>query len=587
MNNKTLGFIFNYIKGSLFFAIVSIVLSAAYVAGALYIPYVIGKGVDALFMEGGDALMLKSVILLLIIIPATALSQYIMNLCNNRLSIKVVEKIRKDAIVKLQKLPVSFLDSKGKGELLSMVIADTDAMSDGLLMGFNQFFVGLATILGTLCLLLMIDFRIALLVLLITPLSLFISGFISKKTYVLFDNQSKIRGEQTGFINEMVSNVKTVKAFGHEDENIEKFGEINKRLVNASTKAVFYSSLVNPSTRFVNSVCYALVAVVGAMICMKEEAFTVGLLTVALSYANQYAKPFNEITGVITELQNALACAERIRLFLSEEEMVILPDGRGEASDTTRDAADTSVESAKGEINIKDVSFGYSKDKVLIQHLSLDVKPGVKVAIVGPTGCGKTTLINLLMRFYDPLSGHIYLDGRDVSEMSYRDLRDNFGMVLQETYIRKGTVAENIKIGKPDASMEEIIEASKRANAHSFIKRLPKGYDTELTEDGGNLSTGQKQLICIARVMLIDPSILILDEATSNIDTRTEIKVQKAFGELMRGRTSFIVAHRLFTIKNSDIILVMKDGNVIEQGSHDELMAKNGFYTELYNSQFT
>ena len=573
MKSKTLGFIFKYIKGSLFFAILSIILSAAYVAGALYIPYVIGKGVDALFMEGGDRIMLKSLILLLIIIPLTAICQYIMSLCNNRVSIKVVERIRKDAIRKIQKLPISFLDSKGKGELLSLIIADTDAMSDGLLMGFNQFFVGITTILGTLCLLVMIDYRIALLVLLITPLSLFISAYISKKTYVLFDNQSRIRGEQTGFINEMVTNVKTVRAFGHEDENTEKFGEINGRLVDASTKAVFFSSLVNPSTRFVNAICYALVAVVGSMICMKEDAFTVGLLTVSLSYANQYAKPFNEITGVITELQNALACAERIRVFLTEEEMV-MPESKD-------------LEPSKGAITLKDVSFGYSKDKVLISHLNLDVKPGLKVAIVGPTGCGKTTLINLLMRFYDPLSGHIYLDGKDTTELSYKDLRDNFGMVLQETYIRKGTVADNIKIGKPEASMDEIMDAAKRAHAHSFIKRLPKGYDTMLSEDGGNLSTGQKQLICIARVMLIDPSILILDEATSNIDTRTEIKVQKGFGELMKNRTSFIVAHRLFTIKNSDIILVMKDGNVIEQGSHDELMAKNGFYTELYNSQFT
>ena len=484
--------------------------------------------------------------------------------------------IRKDAFNKLQRLPVRYADSHPTGEIVSKVIADVDQFADGLLMGFTQFFTGVMTILGTLVFMIMINWKITLVVVLVTPLSFFVASFVAKKTYRMFSLQSETRGEQTGFIDEMIGNEKVVQAYGHEDEALEKFDDINLRLQKWSLKATFFSSITNPATRFVNNVVYALVALSGAVSVVKNPlAFTVGRLSMFLSYANQYTKPFNEISGVVTELQNALACADRVLDLIEEEPL-------------SPDADDVLVvNEGEGHIRLEHVAFSYDKEKELIKDFNLDVKPGERVAIVGPTGCGKTTMINLLMRFYDVDSGSIKVEGKDIRDVTRKSLRSNYGMVLQETWLKSGTIKENIVTGRPDATDEEIIVAAKAAHAHSFIKRLPDGYDTVIGEDGGNLSQGQKQLLCIARVMLCLPPMLILDEATSSIDTRTEMKIQEAFAKMMKGRTSFIVAHRLSTIQSADIILVMKDGNVIEQGNHEELLAKGGFYSRLYNSQFS
>jgi len=496
-------------------------------------------------------------------------------MCNNRMTYNIVRDIRKDAFDKMEHLPLSYIDSHSHGDMVSRIIADVDTFADGLLMGFTQLFTGIATIVGTLIFMLVIDVKITLVVVILTPLSLFVASFIAKKTYSMFQLQTKTRGEQTALIEEMVGNQKVVQAFNHEDEALEQFDEINQRLQKYSLRAIFFSSITNPSTRFINSLVYAAVGIVGALsVILTNGAFSVGNLSCFLSYANQYTKPFNEISGVITELQNALACAARI--FELIEEPAEEPD--------EEDAY--VLENADGTVDIDHVYFSYVPDQKLIEDFNLHVKPGQRVAIVGPTGCGKTTLINLLMRFYDVNSGKITVSDHDIMHMTRNSLRANYGMVLQETWLKKGTIRDNICMGKPEATEEEMIAAAKASHAHSFIKRLPKGYDTVITEDGGNLSQGQKQLLCIARVMLCLPPMLILDEATSSIDTRTEIRIQKAFLTMMQGRTSFIVAHRLSTIREADVILVMKDGKIIEQGNHDTLLAQNGFYANLYNSQF-
>lgn len=580
-NDKTLKKVLHYIRRYIPLLILSLLLAGIVVALTLYFPILTGNAIDLIVEKGLVDFegILQIAGKALIVVGITAVAQWLMNICNNHMTYGIVRDIRKDAFAHIEKLPLSYIDSHSHGDMVSRIIADVDTFADGLLMGFTQLFSGVATILGTLVFMLMIDVRITLVVVVITPVSLFVAAFIAKKTYSMFRLQSRTRGEQTALIQEMVGNQKIVQAFNHEDEALEQFDEINDRLEKCSLRAIFFSSLTNPSTRFVNSLVYAGVGIFGALSAVAALSggvgITVGQLSCFLSYANQYTKPFNEISGVITELQNALACAARI--FELIEEPVEKPD-----------AADAVVlEHADGNVNIEQVYFSYEPEQKLIEDFNLHAAPGQRIAIVGPTGCGKTTLINLLMRFYDTTSGTISVSGHAVRDITRGSLRRNYGMVLQETWLKSGTIRDNIIMGKPDATQEEIIAAAKASHAHSFIKRLPDGYDTVITEDGGNLSQGQKQLLCITRVMLCLPPMLILDEATSSIDTRTEMRIQNAFLTMMQGRTSFIVAHRLSTIREADVILVMKDGKIIEQGNHETLLAQNGFYANLYNSQFS
>lgn len=555
--------------------ILSLVLAAITVILTLYFPILTGQAIDLIIGKGSVdfAGILEIAKKALLVVILTAIAQWLMNICNNRMTYHIVRDIRKDAFDKIEKLPLSYVDSHSHGDLVSRVIADVDAFAEGLLMGFTQLFSGVATIIGTLLFMLSIDVKITLVVVLITPLSLFVASFIAKKTFSMFHLQSQTRGEQTALIEEMIGNQKVVQAFTHEDEALEQFEEINERLRKYSLRAIFFSSLTNPSTRFVNSIVYAAVGIVGAFTAIAG-GISVGQLSSFLSYANQYTKPFNEISGVITELQNALACAGRIFELIEEEAEI--PDAK--------DAVE--LGKVEGRIQAENVAFSYVPEQKLIENFNLQVSPGQRVAIVGPTGCGKTTLINLLMRFYDVNSGAIMVEGEDIRNITRESLRKNYGMVLQETWLKSGTIRENIIMGKPDATDEEVIAAAKAAHAHSFIKRLPKGYDTVIGEDGGSLSQGQKQLLCITRVMLCLPPMLILDEATSSIDTRTEMRIQRAFAAMMKGRTSFIVAHRLSTIREADVILVMNEGKIVEQGNHQELLELNGFYANLYNSQF-
>lgn len=571
----TLGKVLNRIKKYWLFVVLSLVFAAVSVAFTLYIPVLTGEAIDHIIDKGLVDFTEITVVIrkIVIVIGITALAQWIMNVCNNKITYRVVQDIRSEAIRKIEILPLKYLDGKTSGEIVSRVIADVDQFADGLLMGFTQLFTGLITIIGTLGFMIAVNLKITLVVVLITPISLFVASFIAKKTYAMFKLQSETRGELTGFIDEMIGNEKVVQAFGHEDEAIETFDEINGRLKTASLRAIFFSSLTNPSTRFVNSLVYTGVGITGAFSVMSG-GITVGQLSCFLSYANQYTKPFNEISGVVTELQNALACAARVFDLIDEDAEIQEPEHV------------KVLEHVDGMVDLQNVYFSYVADQKLIQDFNLHVEPGQRVAIVGPTGCGKTTIINLLMRFYDINSGSIQVSGKDIREVTRKSLRSSYGMVLQETWLKEGTVRENITMGKPDATDEEVLAAAKASHAHSFIKRLPKGYDTVITEDGGSLSQGQKQLLCITRVMLCLPPMLILDEATSSIDTRTEIKIQEAFAKMMEGRTSFIVAHRLSTIREADIILVMKDGNIIEQGNHETLLQQNGFYANLYNSQF-
>lgn len=553
----------------------SLLLAFLYVAMSLYIPILVGNAIDGIIAVGKVDFMLVLLILLRILTCAliAGVSQWVMNQLNNHITYGVTRDIRNEAFCHIQSLPLSYLDRHQHGDMVSRVITDADTFADGLLMGFTQLFTGVMTIVGTLILMLTISWKISLVVVVLTPLSLVVANFITKSTYSMFQKQTAARGVQTALIDETIGEMKVVKAFGHETASMEQFDEANEQLRKYSLRAIFYSSLTNPGTRFVYALVYAGVALVGAMIAISG-GITIGNLTSFLSYANQYTKPFNEISGVIAELQNALVCAGRIFQLIETQPQSPEPD------------APQFPESLDGEVQISDLSFSYDPNKPLIRNFNLKVKPGQRIAIVGPTGCGKTTFINLLMRFYDPNGGKILLDGVDTAEMDRGDLRGCIGMVLQDTWLRSGTVRDNIAMGRPDATDEEIIAAAKQAHAHSFIKRLPKGYDTVIGEGGGNLSQGQKQLLCIARVMLCLPPILILDEATSSIDTRTEIRIQKAFDAMMEGRTSFVVAHRLSTIREADVILVMRDGQIVEQGSHDALLAKNGFYAELYKSQF-
>lgn len=576
----TLKKVLKYVQRHGFFMVLSILFAAITVALTLYTPILIGDAIDLIVGKGQvdfagiAAILIKTGI----IIGITALIQWLMNTINNRITYHVVRDIRNEAFRKIEILPLSYIDAHPYGDIVNRVIADADQFADGLLMGFTQLFTGIVTILGTLFFLFSISWKIAIVVVIVTPLSLFIARFIANRTYRMFRVQSETRGQQTAFIDEMIGNQKVVQAFSHEGEALEEFDRINDRLADCSLRATFYSSLTNPCTRFVNSVVYAGVALAGALICIATAGavnpFTIGQLSACLSYANQYTKPFNEISGVVTELQNALACASRLFELIEEEPQIPEPADAMELADV------------KGSVELNDVSFSYVPDRKLIEGLNLSVKPGQRIAIVGPTGCGKTTIINLLMRFYDVNSGSITVEGTDIRNATRNSLRSSYGMVLQETWLRSGTIRDNIVMGKPDATDEEIIAAAKASHAHSFIKRLPQGYDTVITEDGGSLSQGQKQLLCITRVMLCLPPMLILDEATSSIDTRTEIKIQDSFAKMMNGRTSFIVAHRLSTIREADVILVMKDGHIIEQGNHEELLAKNGFYANLYNSQF-
>jgi len=572
---ETLKKVLRYIRRYWFLLAVSIVMATVTVALTLYFPILTGRVIDQIIGPSQVDFSMIFVILrrMGVIVAFTALAQWIMNVCNNRMTYRIVQDIRDEAFRKIEILPLKYIDGHSYGEVVSRVIADVDQFADGLLMGFTQFFTGVITILGTLGFMLSVNVTVTGVVVLVTPLSFFVAGFIARKTFTMFRLQSETRGEQTAFIEEMVGNQKVVQAFSHEDEALSQFDEINGRLEACSLRAIFYSSLTNPSTRFVNNLVYAGVAVIGALYAIRG-GISVGQLSCFLSYANQYTKPFNEISGVVTELQNALACAARI--FELIEETPQMPEK--ENALVLRDV--------KGQVDLSHVDFSYVPDKKLITDFNLAVKPGQRVAIVGPTGCGKTTVINLLMRFYDVNSGKICVDGADIREVTRESLRENYGMVLQETWLKSGTVRDNIVMGKPDAAEEEIIAAAKASHAHSFIKRLPKGYDTVIGEDGGSLSQGQKQLLCITRVMLCLPPMLILDEATSSIDTRTEIRIQKAFATMMQGRTSFIVAHRLSTIREADVILVMKDGNIIEQGNHETLLAKRGFYANLYESQF-
>ena len=569
--------IWKHIRKYWFYIVCSLIFAALSVASQLYVPILTGNAIDHMIGVGKvDFAGVAAIVRVIVAATAvTAISQWIFGICNNKITYNVSRDLRNAAIAKIQRLPVSYLDAHPTGDLVSRVIADVEQFADGLLMGFTQFFTGVLTILGTLGFMLYVNVPITLVVVCVTPLSFIVAGFIAKKTYRNFHMQTEVRGEQTAFINEMIEGQKVVQAFCHEKENVDQFDEMNERLQKASLKAIFFSSITNPATRFVNNVVYAGVALVGALFAVSG-GISVGQLSCFLSYANQYTKPFNEISGVVTELQNAMACASRIFELLDEEER-------------TPDKADARVlteEQVNGTVEISDVSFSYVPDRKLIEHFNLSVKPGERVAIVGPTGCGKTTMINLLMRFYDVDAGKICVSGTDIRDISRISLRRSYGMVLQDTWLKSGTIYENIAYGRPDATKEQVIEAAKAAHAHSFIKRLPDGYDTVISEDGGNISQGQKQLLCIARVMLCLPPMLILDEATSSIDTRTEIKIQQAFANMMKGRTSFIVAHRLSTIREADIILVMDSGKVIEQGTHEELLAEKGFYAKLYNSQY-
>ena len=556
------------------FVVCSLLVAAVSVAAQLYIPILCGDAIDKMLGKGNVDLagVLRIAVSILVVAAVAALAQWLLSVCNNRITFSVSRDLRNEALRKIQTLPLSYLDSHPSGDIVSRMVADVDTFADGLLMGFTQLFSGILTIFGTLLFMLRENVPITLVVVCITPLSLVVAGFLAKRSYGYFQSQSTVRGKQTALVNEMIEGQKVVQAFGHEAESLAAFDEVNGQLQDVSLKAIFFSSLTNPATRFVNNIVYAGVGLVGALYAVRG-GITIGQLSVFLSYANQYTKPFNEISGVVTELQNALACAARVFELLDAEDQV--PE--------TENAAALQPD---GHVQLQDVSFRYLPDRPLIEGLSLDVQPGQRIAIVGPTGCGKTTLINLLMRFYDVNSGSIKVSGTDIRDVTRASLRGSYGMVLQDTWLRAGTVRENIAYGKPDATMDEVIAAAKAAHAHSFIRRLPDGYDTVIAEDGGNISQGQKQLLCIARVMLCLPSMLILDEATSSIDTRTEVRIQKAFARMMQGRTSFIVAHRLSTIREADVILVMKDGHIVEQGNHDQLLAQGGFYAKLYNSQF-
>ena len=556
------------------FVVCSLLVAAVSVAAQLYIPILCGDAIDKMLGKGNVDLagVLRIAVSILVVAAVAALAQWLLSVCNNRITFSVSRDLRNEALRKIQTLPLSYLDSHPSGDIVSRMVADVDTFADGLLMGFTQLFSGILTIFGTLLFMLRENVPITLVVVCITPLSLVVAGFLAKRSYGYFQGQSTVRGKQTALVNEMIEGQKVVQAFGHEAESLAAFDEVNGQLQDVSLKAIFFSSLTNPATRFVNNIVYAGVGLVGALYAVRG-GITIGQLSVFLSYANQYTKPFNEISGVVTELQNALACAARVFELLDAEDQV-------------PEAENAAALQPDGHVQLQDVSFRYLPDRPLIEGLSLDVQPGQRIAIVGPTGCGKTTLINLLMRFYDVNSGSIRVSGTDIRDVTRASLRGSYGMVLQDTWLRAGTVRENIAYGKPDATMDEVIAAAKAAHAHSFIRRLPDGYDTVIAEDGGNISQGQKQLLCIARVMLCLPPMLILDEATSSIDTRTEVRIQKAFARMMQGRTSFIVAHRLSTIREADVILVMKDGHIVEQGNHDQLLAQGGFYAKLYNSQF-
>ena len=575
MDKDTIRTILCYIRKHTFLVILSLVLAAVTVVSTLYLPILTGHAIDCMIAKGKvDFAALRPILEKMIVTLAiTGFSQWLMNVCNNRITYLVMREIREDAFHHIHDLPLKYLDGHPSGDIVSRVIADVDQFADGLLLGFTQAFTGVLTILGTLLFMLRENIWITLVVVLVTPLSFFVAGFIAKKTHRMFLKQSETRGEQTAFIDEMIGNQRVVQAYSYEQKAMERFDDINDRLEKWSLQATFFSSTVNPSTRFVNNLVYAGVGVVGAFAVLRG-AISVGQLSCFLSYANQYTKPFNSISSVVTELQNALASAARVFELIDEDPEAAEPAGAHELTDV------------HGEVDLKNVDFSYNKDVELIKNLNLNVKNGQRIAIVGPTGCGKSTVINLLMRFYDVDAGSISVDGYDIREVTRKSLRGNYGMVLQETWLKSGTIRDNIAYGRPDATDEEIVEAAKQSHAHSFIKRLPDGYNTYITEDGGNLSQGQKQLLCITRVMLDLPPMLILDEATSSIDTRTEIRIQRAFAKMMKGRTSFVVAHRLSTIKESDVILVMKDGHIIEQGNHETLLAKGGFYTNLYNSQF-
>lgn len=575
-NKGTLKKVFSYIGKYKYFLILSMFFAAVTVGLTLYAPILVGKAIDCIIGKGNvDFVNMKSILIkVAVIIVSTALIQWLMNVCNNKITYNVSRDLRKKTFEKIEILPFSYIDTHSKGDIVSRVITDVDQLSDGLLMGFTQFFTGVITIIGTLAFMLSVNVFITIVVVVVTPLSFFIARFIAKKTFNMFSLQSKTRGEQTSFIDEMISNQKVAEAYSMNEENKARFDKINDDLAKYSLKATFFSSITNPATRFVNSIVYAAVALFGAIMAVKGN-ITVGILSCFLSYANQYTKPFNEISSVVTELQNAIACAARV--FELIEEAPELPDK----------ADATELENVKGSVKINNLYFSYNPDRELLKNVNINVEPGKTVAIVGPTGCGKTTLINLLMRFYDPNNGAISVDEVNTQDVTRQSLRQNFGMVLQDTWLKSGTIADNIRLGKTDATDDEIIDAAKKAHAHSFIKRLPNGYKTKIGEDGGSLSQGQKQLLCITRLMLCPPPMLILDEATSSIDTRTEIKIQKAFNTLMKNRTTFIVAHRLSTIQNADLILVMNNGNIIEQGTHASLYAQKGFYYNLYNSQFS
>lgn len=575
-NKGTLKKVFSYIGKYKYFLILSMFFAAVTVGLTLYAPILVGKAIDCIIGKGDvDFVNMKSILIkIAVIVVSTALIQWLMNVCNNKITYNVSRDLRKKAFEKIEILPFSYIDTHSKGDIVSRVITDVDQLSDGLLMGFTQFFTGVITIIGTLAFMLSVNVFITIVVVVVTPLSFFIARFIAKKTFNMFSLQSKTRGEQTSFIDEMISNQKVAEAYSMIEENKARFDKINDDLAKYSLKATFFSSITNPATRFVNSIVYAAVALFGAIMAVKGN-ITVGILSCFLSYANQYTKPFNEISSVVTELQNAIACAARV--FELIEETPEMPDK----------ADATELENVKGSVEINNLYFSYNPDRELLKNVNINVEPGKTVAIVGPTGCGKTTLINLLMRFYDPIKGVISVDEVNTQDVTRQSLRQNFGMVLQDTWLKSGTIADNIRLGKTDATDDEIIEAAKKAHAHSFIKRLPDGYKTKIGEDGGSLSQGQKQLLCITRLMLCPPPMLILDEATSSIDTRTEIKIQKAFNTLMKNRTTFIVAHRLSTIQNADLILVMNNGNIIEQGTHVSLYAQKGFYYNLYNSQFS
>lgn len=565
------------IKKYWYMMVASVVFASVYVILSLYIPRLIGFGTDEIIAQGkvnfdGLEIVIGEIFVCTVI---AAVAWWLMGLCNNRITYNVIRDIRQETFAKIQKLPVGYIDSRSSGDIVNNVITDVDQLADGLLMGFSNLFTGVITILFTLIFMIQINWKIALVVILVTPVSFFVASFIAKRTYYMFRKQSEIRGAQTGIVDEVFSGLKVVKAFGQEENMLADFDETNDKLCVVGTKATFFSSITNPSTRFVNNIVYAGVAICGGLEAIMTGGITVGGLMTVLSYANQYTKPFNEISGVVTELQNALACSARVFTMIQEEPVI-----------DVEESEETILHSVSGKVDIENVNFSYEPEKELIQNLNLHIKPGQRVAIVGPTGCGKTTIINLLMRFYDVNSGEIKVDNKNIEDVTRKSLRESYGMVLQETWLRNATVAENIAMANPEATREEIIEAAKQSHAHGFIKRLPKGYDTVIGEDGGNLSQGQKQLLCIARVMLSLPPMLILDEATSSIDTRTELRIQRAFHKMMQGRTTFIVAHRLSTIKEADMILVMNAGKIIEQGNHEELLEKKGFYYNLYNSQY-